>query len=49
MGVGILREAPKVDDDPMRSWAIKVLEKKSGVGFSDAQKATLLKKPSLSR
>jgi hypothetical protein len=27
MGVGILREAPKVDDDPMRSWAIKVVER----------------------
>lgn len=46
MGVGILREAPKIDDDPMRSWAIKVVERKSGVSFSDAQKATLLKKAS---
>jgi hypothetical protein len=49
MGVAILREAPKVDDDPMRSWAIKVIEKKSGVAFSDAQRATLLKKASSSR
>jgi hypothetical protein len=49
MGVGILREAPKVDDDPMRSWAIKVVEKKSGISFSDAQKTTLLKKASSSR
>jgi hypothetical protein len=49
MGVAILREAPKVDDDPMRSWAIKVVERKSGVAFSDAQRATLLKKGSSGR
>ena len=48
-GVSILREVPKVDDDPMRSWAIKVVEKKSGVNFSDAQKAVLLKRASSSR
>jgi hypothetical protein len=46
MGVAILREAPKVDDDPMRSWAVKVVEKKSGIAFSDAQRAALLKKAS---
>jgi len=33
----------------MRSWAIKVVERKSGVAFSDAQRATLLKKASSSR
>jgi hypothetical protein len=49
MGVGILREVPKVDDDPIRSWAIKVVEKKSAINFSDAQKAALLKKTSSSR
>lgn len=49
MGMGILREAPKVDDDPIRSWAIKVVEKKSAINFSDAQKAALLKKTSSSR
>jgi hypothetical protein len=49
IGVAILREAPKADDDPMRSWAIKVVEKKSGVAFSDAQRAALLKKASSSR
>jgi hypothetical protein len=49
MGVAILREAPKVDDDPMRSWAVKVVEKKSGIAFSDAQRAALLKKASSGR
>ena len=49
MGVGILREAPKINDDPIRSWAIKVVEKKSAINFSDAQKAALLKKTSSSR
>jgi hypothetical protein len=49
MGMGILREAPKADDDPIRSWAIKVVEKKSAINFTDAQKAALLKKTSSSR
>jgi hypothetical protein len=49
MSVGILREAPKIDDDPIRSWAIKVVEKKSAINFSDAQKAAFLKKTSSSR
>jgi hypothetical protein len=44
--VGILREPAKTDDDPMRSWAIKVVEKKSGVAFSDQQRAALLKRTS---
>ena len=44
MAVGILRETVKVDDDPIRSWAIKVVEKKSGVTFSDTQRTALLKK-----
>jgi hypothetical protein len=44
MSVGILREPAKADDDPMRSWAIKVVEKKSGVAFSDQQRAALLKR-----
>jgi len=44
MSVGILRETARVDDDPMRAWAIKVVEKKSGVAFSDAQRTTLLKR-----
>jgi hypothetical protein len=46
MSVGILREPVRADDDPMRSWAIKVVEKKSGVAFTDPQRATLLKKAS---
>jgi len=44
MSVGILRETAKADDDPMRSWAIKVVEKKSGVAFTDQQRAALLKR-----
>ncbi len=44
MSVAILREPARVDDDPMRSWAIRVVEKKSGVSFTDQQRATLLKR-----
>jgi hypothetical protein len=49
MSVGILREAVRTDDDPMRSWAIKVVEKKSGVAFTDAQRTTLLKRATAGR
>jgi hypothetical protein len=49
MSVGILREAVRVDDDPMRSWAIKVVEKKSGVAFTDAQRTALLKRVTAGR
>jgi hypothetical protein len=44
MSVGILREPAKVDDDPIRSWALKVMEKKSGVAFTDPQRTALLKR-----
>jgi hypothetical protein len=44
MSVGILREPAKADDDPIRSWAIRVVEKKSGVAFTDPQRAALLKR-----
>lgn len=44
MSVGMLREPARVDDDPLRSWAIKVVEKKSGVSFTDPQRAALLKR-----
>ncbi len=44
IGVAILREPARVDDDPMRSWAVKVVEKKSGVSFTDQQRAALLKR-----
>jgi len=44
MSVGILREPARVDDDPMRSWAVRVVEKKSGVSFTDQQRAALLKR-----
>jgi hypothetical protein len=44
MSVGILREAVRVDDDPIRTWAVKVVEKKSGVAFSDQQRTALLKR-----
>jgi hypothetical protein len=46
MSVGILREPAKADDDPIRSWAIKVVEKKSGIAFTDQQRAALLKRTS---
>ncbi|CAL76161.1 hypothetical protein; putative signal peptide [Bradyrhizobium sp. ORS 278] len=44
IGVAILREPARADDDPMRSWAVKVVEKKSGVSFTDPQRAALLKR-----
>ncbi|WP_257168864.1 hypothetical protein [Bradyrhizobium sp. SRS-191] len=44
IGIAILREPARVDDDPMRSWAVRVVEKKSGVSFSDQQRAVLLKR-----
>ncbi|CCD86361.1 conserved exported protein of unknown function [Bradyrhizobium sp. ORS 285] len=44
IGIAILREPARVDDDPMRSWAVKVVEKKSGVSFTDPQRAALLKR-----
>ena len=44
IGVAILRDPARVDDDPMRSWAVKVVEKKSGVSFTDQQRAALLKR-----
>jgi hypothetical protein len=44
MSVGILREQVRADDDPIRSWAIKTVEKKSGVTFTDPQRAALLKR-----
>src|SRR3569833_4048294 len=45
MSVGILREPARADDDPIRSWAVKVMEKKSGVAFTDPQRAALMKRP----
>jgi hypothetical protein len=44
MSVGILREPARVDDDPIRSWAVKVMEKKSGVAFTDPQRTALMKR-----
>jgi hypothetical protein len=44
MSVGILREPVRADDDPIRTWAIKVVERKSGVTFTDPQRAALLKR-----
>jgi hypothetical protein len=46
MSIGMLREPARTDDDPLRSWAIKVVEKKSGVVFTDQQRAALLKRAS---
>ncbi|CCD91136.1 conserved exported hypothetical protein [Bradyrhizobium sp. ORS 375] len=44
ISIAILREPARVDDDPMRSWAVRVVEKKSGVSFTDQQRAALLKR-----
>ena len=44
IGIAILREPARVDDDPMRSWAVRVVEKKSGVSFTDQQRTVLLKR-----
>ena len=49
IGVAILREPARVDDDPMRSWAVRVVEKKSGVSFTDQQRAALLKRVAAGR
>ena len=49
MSVAILREPARVDDDPLRSWAVKVVEKKSGVSFTDQQRAALLKRAATGR
>ena len=42
--ISILREPARADDDPIRSWALKVMEKKSGVAFTDPQRNALLKR-----
>jgi hypothetical protein len=49
IGVAILREPARMDDDPMRSWAVRVVEKKSGVSFTDQQRAALLKRAAAGR
>jgi hypothetical protein len=46
LSIGILREAPKKDSDPLRAWALSVLEKQSGQTFTQAQRDALLKVPS---
>jgi hypothetical protein len=45
LAIGILRADPKEDVAPARAWAIDVIEKKSGVPFSEADRAALLHKP----
>jgi hypothetical protein len=42
LSVGILREAPRKDSDPLRAWALRVLEKQSEP-FTQAQRDALLK------
>jgi hypothetical protein len=50
IAIGILRADPtKEDVTPARGWAIEVIEKKSGVNFSQEDRAALLHKPILSK
>jgi hypothetical protein len=46
---GILRADPKEGVTPARSWAIDVIQKNSGVNFSDEDRAALLSKPILDK
>ena len=45
LSVGILREAPKQDPDPLRAWAVSVLEKQSGYTFTQVQRDAFSKLP----
>jgi hypothetical protein len=44
LSVGVLRDTPKRDDDPVRVWALSVLEKQ-GYKFTQAQRDVVLKAP----
>jgi hypothetical protein len=45
IAIGILRADPKEDVAPARGWAIDIIEKDSGVKFSEEDRAALLHKP----
>ena len=44
LSVGVLRESPKRDADPLRKWAMSVLEKQ-GQEFTQAERDVALKAP----
>src|SRR5271165_3951914 len=48
IAIGILRADPKEDVTPARGWAIEVIEKNSGVKFTETDRAALLHKPIVS-
>ena len=45
IAIGILRANPKEDVTPARGWALDVIEKNSGVPFSQDDREALLHKP----
>jgi hypothetical protein len=47
IAIGILRAGPKEDVTPARGWALNIIEKNSGVKFSDEDRLALLHKPLL--
>jgi hypothetical protein len=45
IAIGILRADPKEDVTPARGWALDIIEKNSGVPFSQQDQEALLRKP----
>jgi hypothetical protein len=45
LAIGILRADPKEDVTPARGWALDIIEKNSGVPFSQDDREALLHKP----
>ena len=45
IAIGILRADPKEDVTPARGWALDIIEKNSGVPFSQQDREALLRKP----
>jgi len=45
IAIGILRADPKEDVTPARGWALDIIEKNSGVPFSQQDREALLAKP----
>ena len=45
IAIGILRADPKEDVTPARGWALDIIEKNSGVPFSEEDRQALLHKP----
>jgi hypothetical protein len=45
IAIGILRADPKEDVTPARGWTLDIIEKNSGVPFSQQDREALLRKP----